>query len=36
MDKEPWPISVIPDCPESFFSIGFQKLLAKKIPDKPE
>jgi hypothetical protein len=36
MDKEPWPTSVIPACPESFFSKGLQRLFAGKIPDKPE
>jgi hypothetical protein len=36
MDKEPWPTSVIPACPESFFSAGLQMLFARKIPDKPE
>jgi hypothetical protein len=36
MDKETWLISVIPACPESFFSAGLERLFAKKIPDKPE
>jgi hypothetical protein len=36
MYKEPWPISVIPACPESFFSAVLQRLFAAKIPDKPD
>jgi hypothetical protein len=36
MDKEPCPTSFIPACPESFFSKGLQKLVARNIPDKPE
>jgi len=35
-DKEPWLTSVIPACPESFFSAGLETLFARKIPDKPE
>jgi hypothetical protein len=36
MEKEHRPTSVIPACPESFFSAALQRLFARKIPDKPE
>jgi len=36
MGKEPMLTSVIPACPESFFSAELEELFARKIPDRQE